>query len=184
MLCHELWDSRSREWTSQDAAIVSPRRATTLHRGNASIIFPSTIIRLYGAAAPAALRGNQTTLLPARFEPSSGSSIAAARRLRCVSAAATVSRRVSTHRRCGKTCLTFSYVRYGDEIHACSTICYEVSSLMPPRKSFVAHLQSSVAGLRERNSIFLWFCLQNVKAPSESNSFSDIIWLLVHYFCI
>ena len=28
--------------------------------------------------------------------------------------AATVSRRVSTHRRCGKTCLTFSYVRYGD----------------------------------------------------------------------
>ena len=80
MLCHELCDTQDRESgqvsASQDAAIISPRHATTplmrravLHSGDASIIFPSTIIRLYGAAAPAALRGNQTTLLPARFEP-------------------------------------------------------------------------------------------------------------------
>ena len=47
------------------------------HGGNASIIFPSTIIRLYGAAAAVHL-GNQTTLVPARFEPSSGSTFAAA----------------------------------------------------------------------------------------------------------
>ena len=48
------------------------------HGGNASIIFPSTIIRLYGAAAAAAHLGNQTTLVPARFEPSSGSTFEAA----------------------------------------------------------------------------------------------------------
>ena len=52
--------------------------------------------------------------------------------------AATVSRRVSTHRRCGKTCLTFSYVRYGDvfqnyaPLHTMAVFAWFCSKIMDP----------------------------------------------------